>query len=466
MCLTRVVVDVSGRCLSLDRLDEVAVTAGKENFALNFPLAKVARCGRGISPARSRYAHNSRFFLRAAVDPRKIQSGVFYPEEHHDGKNRPIWSQIMTNRRIWLRCGTPSQPHAHSSPWDLQLSQLGHAAAHETLVTATVPFAVAWTNLFREMITDWPELQWRENGPGIGRDARIAYSSLLGRFVARAYLTAYEGVRVLVPLDEAKRALRREPYRIGKLSNMRGLEADWVGLDSRGRLVIAEAKGSFDRGTRNWSDPWHLPDVVRSAIGQARRTAVWSNSHPQPLPAKRWAIASRWANEENGLEPIVIAWDPDEGELDGGDYQALAKILHRADVVGVLTRLGHSEAVPLLDDSVPSASFRGEVRLRVGHRTMEPGFAAVVGPIGVHPLRSADDFGLVRRIREVAPEVAFASLSSKYAYTVMRASDAFDEVTRVRDPDSFPKPDDRFAQQAGLTVAWPKVDEELAFESG
>ena len=371
----------------------------------------------------------------------------------------------MTIRRLWLRRGTPSQPHPHRLSWDLQLSQLGVAAARETLVTATVPFAAVWTDLFRGMVTDWPELQWRENGPGIGRDARIAYSSLLGRFMARAYLTAFEGVRVLVPLDEAKRALRQEPYWIGKLSTMRGLEADWVGLDGSGRLVIAEAKGSFDKGRRSWSDPWRLPDVVHSAIGQAQRTAVWSNSHPQPLPAKRWAIASRWANEENGLEPIVIAWDPDEGELDGRDYQALAKILHRADVVGILTRLGHPEAVPLLDDPEPRAPFRGEIQLRVGHRSMEPGFAAVVGPVGVHPLRNSDDLDLARRLREATPEVAFASLSSKYAYTVMRAPDAFDEVTRVRDPDSFLEADDRFAQQSGLTVAWPKVDEELAFES-
>ena len=46
-------------------------------------------------------------------------------------------------------------------------------------------------------------LCWRGNGLGIGRDARSAYSGLLGRYMARAHLTEHEGVHVLVPLDEA-----------------------------------------------------------------------------------------------------------------------------------------------------------------------------------------------------------------------------------------------------------------------
>ena len=74
------------------------------------------------------------------------------------------------------------------------------------------PFAAAWTDLFQSMIAVSQKLRWRENGPGLGRDARIAYSSLLGRYMARAYLTGNEDVRVLVPLDEAKRWLQKTPY--------------------------------------------------------------------------------------------------------------------------------------------------------------------------------------------------------------------------------------------------------------
>ena len=42
-------------------------------------------------------------------------------------------------------------------------------------------------------------LRWAGGGPGVGRDAPIAYSSLLGRCMARAYFTSQEGRAWLVP---------------------------------------------------------------------------------------------------------------------------------------------------------------------------------------------------------------------------------------------------------------------------
>ena len=109
------------------------------------------------------------------------------------------------------------------------MSVIGNAAARETLVTATPHMAAIWTDLFQSLILPGSELRWRGAGPGVGRDARIAYSSLLGRYLARAYLTEHEGVRVLVPLDVAKRQFQRTPYVIEKDSPSRGLEADWIG---------------------------------------------------------------------------------------------------------------------------------------------------------------------------------------------------------------------------------------------
>ena len=89
--------------------------------------------------------------------------------------------------------------------------------------------AAIWTDLFHSiMVPDSSCLRRRGDGPGIGRDARIAYSSLLGRYMARAYLTEREGVRVLVPLDVAKRYFQRTPrtpYVIKKDPPGRGLEA-------------------------------------------------------------------------------------------------------------------------------------------------------------------------------------------------------------------------------------------------
>ena len=371
--------------------------------------------------------------------------------------------QLATLREVWLRRGTASISHAPGYWHPVSLSELGNAAARETFTTATLPFAAAWTDLFRSMIAAGHDLRWRENGPGVGRDARIAYSSLFGRYMARAYLTGTEDVRVLVPLDEARRLLDGTPYSIEKCPPGHGLEADWIGLDGRGRLVIAEAKGSFDRGVRTWLGPHQLPGVLRTALGQAERTAVFRNSANGPLPAKRWAVASRWANEENARCPTVLAWDPDEGELDDDDYGALARLLHRFDVEGVLKGLGHGEAVEIANLRPPSPRLPGDMWLRVGDQLVDPGFAALLGPVGIYPLRGRDDLDRVRLIRELTPSVALASLSSRYASTILRDPLAHGEGTSDEGVKPSPVGSDRIAQRAGLTVAWPMPDQDITF---
>ena len=201
----------------------------------------------------------------------------------------------ITSRSIWLRRCGPSSPNSSGRWHELALSVIGNAAARETLVAATPHMAAIWTDLFQSLLVSDSQLRWLRDGPGIGRDARIAYSSLLGRYLARAYLTESEGVRVLVPLDVAKRRFQGTPYIIRKCG--RGLEADWIGLDEQG-LVIVEAKGSFNTGIKPWRSR-SRPQILHTAIAQAERTAVFM-SHPlRQLPAKRWAIASRWGTEEN-----------------------------------------------------------------------------------------------------------------------------------------------------------------------
>ena len=369
-----------------------------------------------------------------------------------------------------MRRGVFPNPPASGRPYHLSLSYLGNAAARETFVTVTLPFAAAWTELFQNMIANSRELRWRENGPGIGRDARLAYSSLLGRYMARAYLTGNEGVRVLVPLDKAKRWLQGTPYSIEKRPPGHGLEADWIGLDDH-RLIIAEAKGSFDKGVSTWRGPNSLPQVLWTAMEQARRTAVFRNPVSARLPVKCWAVASRWANEDNKLYPTLLAWDTEEEELDEDDYQVLAKLLHRIDVEGVLNGLGHTEAVGTLNIRAPSRRVPGDLWrrvpgdlwLRVGDRPVDPGFAAVLGPIGSHPLRGRNDLDQVRLIRELTPNVTLASLSSRYAGTIMRDPHGFDATESAVAYETARDGDDRFAQQAGLTIAWPTPDEDIAF---
>ena len=367
--------------------------------------------------------------------------------------------QSPTRRKIWFRRSPPAHP---SDDWHLvSLTALGVAAARETFLTETLPFATAWTDLFQNMLAPGEQLRWRESGPGTGRDARVAYSSLLGRYMARAYLMGNEGVRILVPVDTARRAFRNSPYRLAQPPREPGLEADWIGLDDH-RLIIAEAKGSFDKGTRTWSGPSSVPRILRNAIQQTRRTNVFRLPFSTALPARRWAIASRWGNEENGFEPTLLAWDPEEEPLQESDYHGLAKLLHQREVGDILTGLGHPDAAQLLYSVDTTAPIPGEFPVLVGRQTIDAGFSAALGPIGIVPIRDPGDLDWVHRMRDSSMHIALVSMSGRYVRTVALNPRAGDEEEELPDPSKGIGDDDaRCARQAGLTVAWPKAEDDI-----
>ena len=101
--------------------------------------------------------------------------------------------------------------------------------------------------------------------------------------------------------------------------------------------------------------------------------------------------------------------------------------------------------------------------LRVGDQLVDPGFAALLGPVGIFPLRGRDDLDRVRLIRELTPSVALASLSSRYASTILRDPLAHGEGTSDEGVKPSPVGSDRIAQRAGLTVAWPMPDQDITF---
>ena len=194
--------------------------------------------------------------------------------------------------------------------------------------------------------------------------------------MARAYLTDREGVRILIPLDEAKRRLEKTPYVIEKDPPGKVHEADWIGLDNKG-LVIVEAKGRFHDGarmwSRMWSGPYGCPPILKTAIGQAERTAGFVRRTRRKLPAKRWAIVSRWATERNGRDPTLLAGHSEMERLPQEDYRELSRILFRADLESVLMGLGHREAMEVLNATQPPRRISGELQIRVGNRELEPG---------------------------------------------------------------------------------------------
>lgn len=176
-------------------------------------------------------------------------------------------------RNTWLRCFTSANPLGHGSVHGHSLYGIGNAAARETLVTATSHMSAFWTSLFDDLLRPGPDLRWLEDGPGLGRDARIAYSSLLGRYLARAYLTTSEGVLALVPLDVVQRRPRATPYSIYKVPA--GNRASWptgsvstLAGDSSSRRPRAATTAARGRGTDPLDrDCWTPP--------RSRRAARW-----------------------------------------------------------------------------------------------------------------------------------------------------------------------------------------------
>ena len=373
----------------------------------------------------------------------------------------------QTVYRVWLRRGDPSNPRPAGSYHKVRLTEIGIAAAHETLVTATAHMAAIWTDLFKSMIVPGRDLRWAGRGPGVGRDARIAYSSLLGRYMARAYLAGHQGVWVLVPLDEAKRRLKGSRFSIEKDPRGPGLQADWIGLDHYG-LVIAEAKGTYDPNRiKAWHGPGSVPPRLRTAIEQAARTVVFAQRSRgrRKLPTKRWAIASRWGTADKPkLKPTLLAWDHGKNRLDTEDYQELSEVLVRADVDGIMRGLGHEDIAGTHTAQQPPRYAKRRHGIQVGDLRIEPGFAAFLGPFGVHPLRNQNDFLLVRHALRLDMPVAIASLSERYVTNVIEGGGqsnverywkhrewvAPEDDARERDAD-IP-----FAVQTGLTVAWPR----------
>ncbi len=314
--------------------------------------------------------------------------------------------------------------------------------------------AAIWTDLFESMLVDGCNLRWAGRGPGVGRDARIAYSGLLGRYMARAYLTSQEGVRVLVPLELAKCCFEGTRYSIEKDPPGRGLLADWIGLDWRG-LVIAEAKGTYDGGHKTWKGPLSRPSVLDTAIAQAGRTAAYvsSSGSRRKLPATRWAVASRWGTaSKTNIEPTLIAWDPGESSLSESDYFEISAILLRAHVAGVVNGLGHLDsALTISAGKMPTEMDDIENPAELGF-DIEPGLAAVAGPFGVRPMRDRGDIELVNAARDLGIPVAVASMSARYLENVI--SDVGWAVGQAGRRNDVFHAEERFASQGGLTVRW------------
>ena len=165
--------------------------------------------------------------------------------------------------------------------------------------------------------------------------------------------------------------------------------------------------------------------------------------------------------------PTLVAWGQDDGLLDEDDYRAVATLLLRADIEALLKVLGYSEEVGRLDQPERRSRVAHERRLMVDDRVIEPDFVAAVGYVGILPIRLPEDEDLLGFVRAVIgerlPDMALVSLSSEYVDAVVRDP----QMAAIGRPSDTMETGDgadyRFAQRAGLTVAWLSPGDEVRF---
>lgn len=173
---------------------------------------------------------------------------------------------------------------------------------------------------------------------GQAREVKVALSGLFGRFVARAYLERYLGLRYFAHLGEPEIELggmlrvrvKRRPGHEGDLP-------DWVACAGNlTQLTVAEAKGS------------HAYSGPGSAITQARKQVnrVHVFGLRGQLPVKQVAVATRWGMLKNGpSESWISVHDPEEEGEDYTEEEVDAALLGvaRLHMGNLLGRLGHKE---------------------------------------------------------------------------------------------------------------------------
>lgn len=205
-------------------------------------------------------------------------------------------------RRRTILPGIKSENYPHS----IDLLLVAHAAAVETLQIDLV--ARGWASLFTALLdpaANRDDLVWAGKGPGGEAEVKRAYSALFGRFFGRAVLENEHDclymrqVRDGLDIGMGKTIQRRSG--VGADGDL----PDWVGWSaSSGCVTVCEAKGSHDRG--NWRT--RRPQVLKNALDQIGRVEIVDAVGP--VQSKGWAVASRWATTQNGVEPTIITEDP------------------------------------------------------------------------------------------------------------------------------------------------------------
>ncbi|WP_143435475.1 hypothetical protein [Henriciella aquimarina] len=350
-------------------------------------------------------------------------------------------------RKVNLRRRGPSGPTT-SSVHDIDLSDVAFAAAKETLQTGIN--VTPWIGLFGELLSPTSNyLVWRDRGPGVGRELKRAYSNILGRFVARAYLENHEGVQNLIPIESNRMLLWPGHYLVSRRAGIEGDMPDWVGWSNSG-FVIAEAKGSHE--TSDWTKAvWPAP--VKLALKQVARAEIIRMPSTELLPTGRirrrrgsrvpfkgWVVASRWATEFNSDIPDLIAVDPpqDGTPLDDGEFGAAELAMRSRYIQSLILGMGYKPEVLFEQVTAPDTNL---TRLVVEGQTIEEGFSILLTGAGRMAMNSSLDGVFARELAERGIPAAIVTLSRKSIELLMAGSISKSGETRrpqeriIRDDD-------------------------------
>jgi hypothetical protein len=236
------------------------------------------------------------------------------------------------------------------------------------------------------------------------RETRTALSGLFGRFVARAYLTRYQGFGYFEPIRSETQLLSGWPsFRIRRKRGITGDLPDWMVAPYSGAtgVAVAEAKGSY-----NTSGPWPSLEAARTQVGRVDVT-----SGRTVLRVKRFAVATRWAIQ--GSAPLSVPWLVVHDPEDGGRLPTPEENdnLARSTALGHFASLARGFGLPLTAAALHEAKVREPGRLSLPEDEMlaveidgreAQMIGAVAASVGVLPIpRTASVTDFLAAVRTV-----------------------------------------------------------------
>ena len=258
-----------------------------------------------------------------------------------------LWSKELGTRETrYYR--EPKKPNmTRETPLTLDFLDLAHANISEAGATATGVPVTTFVSMFDAFLTSNSLLTWQGRGPGMGRELRRSYSNIHGRIFARSYLEKFEKVQGLLPIEGNDFQFGHDAV-VHLREDENGDMPDWIGWSAT-NYIVAEAKGTYD--SRNWErafwDGYAFPQCLQKAQEQVARVQIDLYDYAIDVGFKGWAVASRWATEDNGLKPWLAAINPKLGSepVDPERFRSTAAKMQREFLERMIATFGFSDGI-------------------------------------------------------------------------------------------------------------------------